>query len=158
MPNDKTKIITEAGDLYIAATGETLESSNDLTNWQPVGWCEGGSIRLTVSERNEIELHKDNKFKLSLGFLFEAMGLETDLAKITALEALQSDIVDIAIVINPDVPSGFVGYRFDKLSLNVEPEFQFSLKVPRKVKIEGTRTAKNLSEIQATVNYPGNPP
>lgn len=159
MANDKSKIIAESGDVYIAATGATWENTSDLSSWTLLGWCEGGSIKLAVADRNEIELHNSSKFKLSLNFRFEAIGLETTLAQIQALESLEGEeSVDIAVVINPSVGTGFAGWRFNKFGLMVDPEFVFSEKIPRKVKIEGTRTAQNLSAIYAAVNYAGTPP
>jgi hypothetical protein len=152
MANDKTKIIIESGDLYVAPTGTNFEIDIDLANWTEVGWCEGGSIKLTVSGRNEIELHNDQKYKLSLDFVFEAIGLETTLQRVSELEALQTENVDFMLITERPYAGAFKGHRFNNFGLSIEPDFVFSSKTPRKLKIEGTRTAKNYSELHEVVN------
>jgi hypothetical protein len=145
MANDKTKIIRESVDVFIAPKGTDTATA---ASWTILGWCEAETIKLTSSGRNEIELHDNSKFKISNEFLFEALGLETDQAKITALEGFEDQDVDILLIKRADRTAG---YKLDGLTLIVEPDFVFSNKTPKKVKISATRTAQSLSDFLSEV-------
>ncbi len=139
MANDKTKIIREAVDVFVAAAGTTTTTA---ASWTIVGWCEGGSIKLSPQNRNTTPLHDDTDFRLSTDFLFEAMGLETTTAQITALEAFEDQDVDILLITRADRTKG---RKLASFTFVVEPDFVFSDKTPKKIKIEASRTAQNLS-------------
>ena len=145
MANDKTKIIREAVDVFIAETGTGTGTAGD---WTLLGWCEGGSIKLSPQNRNEIDLHDDSKFRLSTDFLFEAMGLETTSAQITALEAFEDLDVDILLVTRANRANA---RKLSGMTFIIEPEFVFSEKTPKKIKVEATVTAANLSAFYSEV-------
>ena len=151
MANDKTKIIREAVDVYIAETGESTNSGNESA-WTLLGWCGGGSIKLSPQNRNEIDLHDDSKFRLSTDFLFEAMGLETTSAQITALEAFEDLDVDILLVTRADRAEC---RKLAGMTFIIEPDFVFSEKTPKKIKVEATVTAANLSAFYSEVTVTG---
>ena len=145
MANDKTKIIREAVDVFIAETGTGTGTAGD---WTLLGWCEGGSIKLSPQNRNEIDLHDDSKFRLSTDFLFEAMGLETTSAQITALEAFEDLDVDILLITRANRANA---RKLSGMTFIIEPEFVFSEKTPKKIKVEATVTAANLSAFYSEV-------
>jgi hypothetical protein len=144
MANDKTKIIREAVDIYVAASG----TAHTAGLWTLIGWCEGGSIKLTPKNRNTIPLHNDQDMRLSTDFLLEAMGLETTLAQITALEAFEDADVDVLLIIRS---ARTTARKLVGLTFIVEPEFLFSDKTPKKIKVEATVTAEALSDFYSDV-------
>jgi hypothetical protein len=148
MANDKTKILREAVDIYVAPTGTAYADPGDAADWTLVGWCEGGSVKLTPKNRNTIVLHNDQDMRLSTDFLFEAMGLETTLAQIADLEAFEDADVDFLLILRSDRTKGRL---LAGMTFIVEPEFVFSDKTPKKIKVEGTRTAQALSNFYSEV-------
>ncbi len=151
MANDKTKIIREAVDVFVADTGSATTSGNESL-WTLIGWCEGGSIKLSPQNRNTTTLHDDTDFRLSTDYLFEAIGLETTTAQITALEAFEDKDVDVMLITRADRTAARILSAFTFI---VEPDFVFSDKTPKKIKIEASRTAQNLSEFYSETTVTG---
>ncbi len=140
MANDKTKIIREPVDVYIAGTGQGLS----VGGWFLVGWCEGGSIKVSAKDRAVVELHNGGGFHLATTWLFEAAALETTIDKRSALVLFETADIDILLVKRLNRTTAT---RFSNMTLIWEPDFVFSDKTPKKLKIEATRTALKYSDM-----------
>jgi len=142
MPNDKTKIVGFAADVYISAAG--ADHSDGSANHTLVGWSEEGSIKLSQGDKFSIELHNATDFDLGGKYSFECMALETDAAKISALEGFLNTDIDIVLINRADKATGDV---YASGTLILEPDFQHSLKNVRKMKLMVTFAAKKLTDF-----------
>lgn len=142
MPNDKTKIVSFAADLYISATG--ADHSDGSANHTILGWMEEGATQVTKSDEFTKELHHSQDLDLGGKFKLETMGLETDAAKLTALEAFITQDVDIVLINRADRATGEV---YANGTLKLAPDFKHTLKDTKKFKLEVTFAGKKLSDI-----------
>jgi len=142
---DKTKIFAEAVDVFMAPTGT---ANTPASGWTIAGFCEGGKTKVSEAGRNTVPLNDDSDFKLNIKYKFEATGLETDLTKIQALEALEADDVDILLVKLDDRTKG---YKLTRFTLITIPDLNFNTKEPRRLLLEATRTAKLISDFYTEV-------
>lgn len=130
---DRKKIFAESLDVLIAAADT---SSGDLSLWTDVGWCENGKTRLTVSTIWVLHFSNDKDLVIAMRYVFEAVGLETDMAKLTALEAFVNQHVDVLLVnhFNHNIK-----YVLKDMAMVILPEYNFSIDNPRRLKLEGSQ-------------------
>ena len=142
MPNDKSKIIRRLVDVYISAAG--ADHSDGSAAHTILGWCKGGSIKISKIEEYKEELHDDTDLDLGGKYKLEAMAMETTLAQITALEAFKNTDVDIVLINRADRATGEV---LASGTLALAPEWMMTLKESRKVKFEVTFSADNFTDF-----------
>jgi hypothetical protein len=138
---DKTKIIRKTVKVYIGAAGADTGTASNFTE---VGWCEGGQTKLTEGERSTIPLDDDTDFKLSTKYDMNCVGLETDTAKITALETLEDGEVDILLVERDDLTKA---YKLANMQLQMAPNFNYTKKDVNRINLLATRTAAKLTDF-----------
>lgn len=138
---DKSKIFAETVKVYLAETGTP---NTPASGWTEIGWAEGGKTQVAEDSRSNVRLDDDSDHKLGIKFKFDAVGLETDLVKIQALEAFEAEVIDILLV-KREAPTS--GYKLTKFSVAVAPNFIFSTTDPRRLNITGSRSAAKLSDV-----------
>jgi hypothetical protein len=135
---NKTNIYFEPVDVYIAAAGTDVE---DLDEWQEIGWCRGGS----KLESGGDFTRKMNGFFQHLGaeYIFRAEVLETNTDNITALEAFVNTPVDFLLLSRK---AASVKYHLSTFDMTILPEFPFTRRQARLLKLEARRTTEHLSD------------
>lgn len=152
MPNSKSNIIRRTVDVYVSAAG--ADHSDGSTGHTILGWCKGGSIKISKVEDYKEDLHDDTEFDLGGKYKLEAMAMETTLAQVTALEAFKNTDIDIVLINRADRATGDI---FASGTLSLAPDFLYTFKESRKLKFEVTFSVQDFtdfwSELAAATGY-----
>lgn len=117
------------------------DAGGDAT-WIAVGTYTGGSMKFT-GEPTSYEDQAGGVNLLGIATKLEVPALETDTAKLTALEAFYGKFVDIVC----RVIGSAAYHRFNKMSVTMGADFPFNLKDPNKLPITATGIAAKLSSV-----------
>jgi len=144
---DKTKIFAADCHLYLASRSTTPDTAvshaSFPTGWTEVGFMKAGSAKLTP-EKHEIDLHTGEKHLLGVTLKFEAAALETDAAKLTALEAMINYRVDL--ILKPVNTSVTRVWKLLGFNVAVLLEGVFSSKDALTLPISGQVTGARVSD------------
>lgn len=129
---NRGNIVYEPVWIYLAEQGTP---DSDLSQWLNLGYCDGGKTRLTVARRF---IRVMNGYDLLLGkeFVFSAVGLETNYAKVQALEILELEKVDILLI---DYYDYWIRHHLKGYKLDISPEWPYSPRDARSIEIKAVR-------------------
>lgn len=147
MPNDSANIVRSPVNVYLAPTGADY---TDLSQWELVGWCKSGEVRLAGDEKHTIRTGRGVTLELSQKYIFSAQALETTRAQVTALEALLRRKIDILL---EDLIRVQVFYLIKNFEMKLAPEFTYDFKSPRKLRIRAQRTAKHFTDLYERISF-----
>ena len=151
MPNDSANIVRSPVNVYLAPTGADY---TDLNQWELVGWCKSGEVRLAGDEKHTIRTGRGVTLELSQKYIFSAQALETTRAQVTALEAFKNTDIDIVLINRADRATGDI---FASGTLSLAPDFLYTFKESRKLKFEVTFSVQDFtdfwSELAAATGY-----
>ena len=153
---DKTKIFASDCHLYIASRGATPDTAVAHatfpgTAWIEVGFMKQGVLKLST-EKHELDLHTGEKKQLGVTLKLEGAGLETNAAKLTALEALVDYRCDI--ICKPVNTTVTRVWKMLGMNLSVGLEGPFSAKdalvLPISGQVNGAKVSDCFDEITLT--------
>lgn len=135
---NKANIANENVIVYLA---EADTDPNNPNLWLEAGWCEGRQTKVTTPTTFYREM---NGFVMTMGkeLMFSATCLETDGAKISALDNLASKVIDILLIsrANPLLKYLFQGYK-----LAISPNFKFSILDASRLNLQARRRVRTGS-------------
>lgn len=149
MPNDRTKIVAQDVDVYISAAGTS--HADGSTGHTLVGWCEAESITLTTPEVYSEDLHNMTPHQHALKVEVAAVAMETDDAKIAALEGFINSDIDIVLINRSDRSAGWV-ISGTGGGLTMAPDFKFSLNAANRINLTAAFVGKVFSDMYSALS------
>lgn len=151
----KTNVVSDRVEILVAArtndstavaipTLAVADAGGDAT-WIAVGTYKGGALKFT-GEPQSYEDQAGGINQLGIIMKFEVPALETDTAKIVALEAFIGKFCDVVC----RVLGSAKYHRFNKMSLTIGADFPFDLKNPNAVPLTGQAITSKVSAIYTT--------
>lgn len=135
---------TVAGTPVTLPLRAVVDAGGDAT-WKPVGVYKIGEAK-AKSEADKIQLYDGSNFQTGASLKFEATSLESDAAKLTALEAFLNAKCDILCVKN-DGTYAYIQYKGLNIEVNVDDKL--SLKDVDAIAISGAVMGAKASDFKA---------
>ena len=143
--NDRLNIKSGIVNVYLAAAGTDHLS---LSSWFNIGYMSQEGPALIAEEHYSFEC-TDFDFQLASKYVFSANMMQTKSIQLSSIEALLNQEIDILISWQSNFPNA---EKLTSFELSMSPEFLYSYRESKRLKIEAVRVAKNLSDLHSEVN------